>query len=73
MQTKEIELSFPGDLKEEPIFYKIIKEFNVIPIIYEASFSTDMGWAILKIKGEKSDLDRLFVFFSEKNIGVNVR
>jgi ABC-type methionine transport system ATPase subunit len=73
MATKEVELTIPGTFKEEPIFYYIIKNFNVIPNIVEASFSTEMGWAIVSIEGEEEELNKLFNFLTEKGVQINVR
>ncbi len=73
MATREVELSIPGDLKDTPLFYNIVKEFNVIPKILEASFSTEMGWAILTLEGEEEELDKLFKYLKEKRVEVRFR
>ncbi|HDN86136.1 MAG: ferredoxin [Candidatus Omnitrophota bacterium] len=73
MVTKEVELTIPGEFKDEPIFYYIIKNFDVIPNIVEASFSTEMGWAIVRIEGEEKELEKLFNFLKEKGVQVNFR
>jgi len=70
---KEVELIIPGDLKDEPIFYYIIKNFDVIPNIMEASFSTEMGWAIVRFEGEDKELEKLFNFLKEKGVRINLR
>ena len=69
----EAELTFPGKLKDEPVFYYIIKNFEVIPNILEASFSTDMGWAIVKFEGEKKELAKLFDYLRSWDVGINLR
>lgn len=73
MKTKEVELFIPGELKKEPIFYNIIKEFNVIPNIKEASFSTEMGWAIVIFQGEEAEILRLFDYLKSKGVNINQR
>lgn len=73
MALKEVELIIPGDLKDEPIFYYIIKNFDVIPNIMEASFSTEMGWAIVRFEGEDKELEKLFNFLKEKGVRINLR
>ena len=73
MATREVELSIPGDLKDTPLFYNIVKEFNVIPKILEASFSTEIGWAILTLEGEEEELDKLFKYLKEKRVEVRFR
>ena len=73
MEKVEVELHIPAKFKDEPIFYYIIKNFEVIPNIVEASFSTEMGWAIVKFEGEKEELERLFNFLKEKGVEVRLR
>ena len=73
MVTKELELIIPVEFKGKPFFYHIIKNFNVIPNIVEASFSTEMGWAILTIEGEQKELNKLLDYFKEKGVQVNFR
>ena len=73
MATREVELNIPGDLKDTPLFYNIVKEFNVVPKILEASFSTEMGWAILTFEGEEEELEKLFKYLKEKRVEVRFR
>ena len=73
MAAKDVELIIPGDLKNEPIFYYIIKHFDVVPNIKEASFSTEMGWAIVCFEGKDEELKRMFKFLEEKSVRINFR
>lgn len=68
----EVELNFPGKLKEEPIFYYIIKNFDVVVNIREASFSTEMGWGIVKFEGEEAELKRLFDYLLSWGVTINI-
>ena len=73
MAKVTIELTFPGELKEEPIIYYIGRDFKIVPNIIEASFSTSMGWAILTLEGDKRELERLFEYLRKKNITIKPR
>ena len=66
----EVELNIPLEYKDEPFFHYIIKNFNVVLRIIEASFSTSMGWAIVSFEGTEKEINRLLEFFKEKNIEV---
>ncbi len=68
---KKVELNIPTSLKKEPFFYNVIKEFKVVPSILEASFSTDVGWAIVNFEGTSKELKRLFDHLKKKGIKVN--
>lgn len=71
--VKEVELHIPPAFKKEPFFYNIIKKFKVIPSILEASFSTDVGWAIVNFEGSSKELERLFKDLKKRGIKVNLR
>ena len=68
-----LELNIPGSFKNEPIFYYMIKNYDVIPNIIEASFSTDMGWAIVEMQGEDEEIKSLIGFLESKDVEVKVR
>jgi len=73
MAKVSVELTFPSELKDEPIIYIIGRDFKVIPNIIEASFSTSMGWAILTLEGDKKEIDRLFEYLKKKNVDIKPR
>jgi len=73
MKRVEVELTFPGELRDDPIFYHIIKKFNIVPNILEASFSTEHGWAIVTFEGEDEEMVKLFEFLRARNITINVK
>ena len=68
-----VEITIPSDLKHEPIVYMIGHEFQVIPNIIEASFSTEMGWAILMLEGSEAEIGKVIAYLESKNITVNRR
>ena len=68
MKKIKVELNFPPDLKNEPVFYQISRNFKVIPNIIEASFSTSMGWALVTLEGDDAELDKLFEFLKSKRV-----
>ncbi|MBM3255275.1 MAG: hypothetical protein FJZ08_03145 [Candidatus Omnitrophica bacterium] len=70
MKTR-VELAFPGELKEEPIICDLCKNFNITLSILEASFSTEVGWAIIILEGQEEELKRALEYL--KNKGVEVK
>jgi len=64
------ELSFPADLKEEPIICNLCKKFDIALSILEASFSTEVGWAILILEGVEGELNKALDYL--KNQGVKI-
>jgi hypothetical protein len=73
MQEVKVELFIPGELKDEPIICDMIKNFDIVMRIIEASFSTESGWAYLVINGEKADIDKVFDFLRGKGVSIELR
>jgi len=63
-----IELTFPAELKDEPIIGNLCKKFDVTVNILEASFSTTTGWAILIIEGSAEEVKRSSAYFKNKGV-----
>ena len=64
-------LNFPGKLKDESVICYISKNFNINVNIIEASFSTSSVWAILRLDGEKGEVDKVFEYLRSKDITIN--
>ncbi len=62
------ELTFPSELKDEPILCNLCKKFDIILNIVEASFSTATGWSILILGGNKEELDRAFKYLKDSGV-----
>ena len=73
VEELKIELFIPGDLKEDPIIYNMIKEFNVHVKIVEASFSTESGWAYLVLKAEKKEMEKMFEYLRGLGVSIELR
>ena len=69
----QVELTFPADLKNEPVLYQMGRNFKVIPNVLEASFSTEMGWTIITLEGEEAEINRLFDYLKTKNVTIERR
>lgn len=67
----KIEVTFPKGLKDEPIICNICKQYDIILNIIEASFSTDIGWAILVLHGENEELKKVLDFLKTAGAAIN--
>lgn len=65
------ELNFPGELKDEPVICQLCKQFDIVLSIIEASFSTEIGWAVLILEGSNEEVKKAFAFL--KNRGVEIK
>ncbi len=67
----QAEFLFPEELKEEAIICRLCKEFDIVLKIVEASFSTETGWAILRIEAEPDELRRVLDYL--KGIHIEIK
>ena len=67
----QAEFLFPQELKDDPIICRLCKDFEIILKIVEASFSTETGWAILRIQAEPEELRRTLDYL--KGIRVEIK
>lgn len=65
-----IEITIPGKLKDEPIICNLCKKFDIVLNIIEASFSTEVGWAILVFHGADEEVEKALGYLKDK--GVNI-
>jgi ABC-type methionine transport system ATPase subunit len=66
----QAEFLFPEELKEEAIICNLCKQFDIVLKIVEASFSTETGWAILRIEAEPAELRRTLDYLKERHIEI---
>lgn len=64
------ELIFPAKLKDEAIICSLCKQFNMVLSIIEASFSTDVGWALLVLEGSEQELKKSFEYLQNKGVEI---
>ena len=72
MDSKRIVLKFPHKLVDQPIVYKLVKDFDLEFNILKAYVTPrEEGLMVLELKGENASLDRALKYI--KSIGVSVQ
>lgn len=66
----KIDLSFPRELKDDPLICDICKKFDIILNILEASFTTEIGWALLIIEGEEADVNKSLQYLKDSGVEI---
>ena len=71
MQSKKIVLTFPHNLLDKPIVYRLIKDFDLVFNILRANITPDEeGIMVLEVSGEKENYEKGIDYI--KNMGVKV-
>ncbi len=70
--SKRVVLRFPPRLVEQPIIYKLVKDYNLVLNILKASVTPkEEGLMVLELSGARRDYDRGIQYLQE--VGVRIQ
>jgi len=58
MGTQRVKFTFMTQLVKEPIIYQLGQEFNLVTNIRRADVREDMGWVVLELDGDDTEIQR---------------
>ena len=56
MGKQRVKFTFPTKLVTQPIIYDLGRKYSVVTNIRRADVRDDMGWVILELEGDTSDI-----------------
>ena len=71
MARTRVQLTFPPSLIQEPIVYRLVKDFDIVINIRRADVTATHGWVMLEIEGKQEDLERGVTWLKEKGLKVD--
>lgn len=71
MTRARFHLTFPEHLIEEPILYRVGKEFEVITNIRRANIDERSAWVILEMEGAEDEIARAVRWLAERGVQVD--
>ena len=70
MGMQRVKFTFISELVKEPIIYQLGQKFQVVTNIRRADVRENMGWVVLELDGEETEIERGLDWVSA--IGVRV-
>jgi hypothetical protein len=64
-------LTFPEHLIDEPLIYRLGRDFGVVTNIRRANVEERAAWVILEIRGEQADVERALAWLAERGVQVD--
>lgn len=71
MSRARLHLTFPEHLIEEPILYRVGKEFEVVTNIRRANIDERSAWVILEMEGAEDEIARAVRWLAERGVQVD--
>ena len=66
-----LRLTFPTHLVQEPIVYRLVKDFDIVINIRRADVKADYGWIALELEGDEGALERGVKWLKTKGVHVD--
>ena len=66
-----VRLTFPAHLIQEPIVYRLVKDFDIVINIRRADVKADHGWMALELDGDEAALERGVRWLKEAGVQVD--
>lgn len=70
MSGRRVRLTFQPDMIQEPVIYRMGRDFAVVPNIRMADIDESIGWVVLEIDGDPAEVERALTW--ARSIGVRV-
>ncbi|MBI4635123.1 MAG: NIL domain-containing protein [Candidatus Rokubacteria bacterium] len=66
-----LRLTFPPSLIQEPILYRLVKDFDIVINIRRADVKADYGWVVLEVDADEATLQRGVAWLKERGVQVD--
>ena len=71
MGKQRVKFTFVDQLVKEPIIYRLGRDFDIVTNIRRADVQEEMGWVVLELDGEDSEIDRGLAWVSSTGVRVD--
>ena len=71
MARLRVRLTFPADLIQEPILYRLVKDFDIVINIRRADVKADYGWVALELEADEATLQRGIAWLKGRGVQVD--
>ena len=71
MSQKRVVLTFPQDLIERPIIYRLVKDYGLVLNILRAQVSPEEGKMVLELEGSNENIKGALNYLHEKKVRVD--
>jgi L-aspartate semialdehyde sulfurtransferase ferredoxin len=71
MARMRVRLTFPANLVQEPILYRLVKDFDILINIRRADVKADHGWVALEMEAAQETLERGVTWLKQRGVQID--
>ncbi len=71
MARLRVRLTFPASLVQEPLLYRLVKDFDILINIRRADVKADHGWVVLEMEAAQETLERGVAWLKQRGVHVD--
>lgn len=71
MARMRVRLTFPANLVQEPILYRLVKDFDILINIRRADVKADHGWVALEMEADQETLERGVTWLKQRGVQID--
>jgi hypothetical protein len=71
MARMRARLTFPARLIQEPILYRLVKDFDILINIRRADVKAEHGWVLLEMEAQDATLERGVKWLKDQGVQVD--
>jgi L-aspartate semialdehyde sulfurtransferase ferredoxin len=71
MTRTRVRLTFPPSLIQEPVLYRLVKDFDIVINIRRADVKEDYGWVALEMEAAEETLARGVTWLKSQGVQVD--
>jgi L-aspartate semialdehyde sulfurtransferase ferredoxin len=71
MARLRVRLTFPANLVQEPILYRLVKDFDILINIRRADVKADHGWVALEMEADQEILERGVAWLKQRGVQID--
>ena len=71
MAKHRVRFTFSAEMVQEPIIYRLGRDFDVVTNIRRADVRRDIGWVILELDGPEDEIQRGLTWVADSGVRVD--
>ena len=71
MARMRVRLTFPARLVQEPVLYRLVKDFDILINIRRADVKAEWGWVVLEMEAQEGTLERGVKWLKDQGVQVD--